>query len=845
MKARHRFTVRPYLPAELAALDRLARNLRWSWDRPTRELFERIDARAWATYQDPLLLLQVTAPERLDELAGDAAFLAETDRLDTALDAYLTDPRWFQRRGDGFRVAYFSPEFGISETLPQYSGGLGVLAGDHLKAASDLGVDIVGVGLFYTHGYFRQALSVDGWQQERYPTLDPHAMALTLLRSGSDGAPPLRVEVALGTTTVALQVWRADVGRVPLYLLDANLEENDPALRAITDRLYGGDTEHRLRQELVLGIGGVRALRAIGEHADVFHTNEGHAGFLGLERIRELVCQDGLSFDEAVAVTRAGGLFTTHTPVPAGIDRFPRELMERYFGAWCTTCGVPFEDLMALGHRPDDADDRFNMAVMGLRLAGASNGVSQLHGDVSRQMFAGLWPQVATHEVPIGSVTNGVHGPSWVSAEVDGLLERAVGADWSIAPAPVWDAVRAVPAADVWSARRAGTERLVRFVRTRLRHAALAAGAAPAEVAWTDEALDPDALTICFARRFATYKRATLLLSQPERLRRLLLEAQHPVQFVFAGKAHPADDEGKELIRRIVTFSHDLGIRHRFAFVDDYDIGVARLLYQGADVWLNTPRRPLEACGTSGEKAALNGALNCSVLDGWWAELYDGDNGWAVTSAPDVDDLERRDAIEAESLFGLLEQQIVPLFAERDAAGLPGGWIDRMLRAWRSLGPQVTAHRMVRDYVERWYEPLAVRSIALGRTGHAEARELVAWRHRVEQAWPSIRVDLAEGPAVHLEGSETVSVEATVTLGGLDPADLTVEVVHGRITPDGTIELPIVLTAEASGASDDDRQRYRASFRPGAAGHYGCTVRVLPRHPDVDRHALPGLIVWA
>lgn len=845
VKARHRFTVRPHLPAPLVPLDRLARNLRWSWDRPTRALFERVDPRAWAAYGDPLVVLQVAAPERLDAVAADPAFLADLAAVEADLDAYLGAPRWFQHRGESFRIGYFSPEFGISETLPQYSGGLGVLAGDHLKAASDLGVDIVGVGLFYTHGYFRQSLSVDGWQQERYPTLDPHAMALTLVRTGDDGAPPLHVTVDVGGRPVTLQVWRADVGRVPLYLLDANLEENDPDLRTITDRLYGGDTEHRLRQEIVLGVGGVRALRAVAEPVDVFHTNEGHAGFLGLERIRELVCGEGLSFDEAVAVTRAGGLFTTHTPVPAGIDRFPVELMERYFGSWCTTCGVPFEDLLALGRRPDEADDRFNMAVMGLRLAGASNGVSQLHGDVSRHMFAGLWPQVATHEVPIGSVTNGVHGPSWVSAEVDDLLRAEVAPDWSVAPAPAWDGILDVDPARVWATRRQGTERLVRFVRGRLRQAALAAGASPAEVAWTDDALDPDALTICFARRFATYKRATLLLSQPERLRRLLLEAPVPVQFVFAGKAHPADDEGKELIRRIVAFSHDLGVRHRFAFVDDYDIGVARMLYQGADVWLNTPRRPLEACGTSGEKAALNGALNCSVLDGWWAELYDGDNGWAVTSAPDVDDLVRRDAIEAESLFGLLEQQIVPLFADRDTAGLPRGWIDRMLRAWRSLGPQVTAQRMVRDYVERWYEPLARRSIALGRTGHAEARELVAWRHRVEHAWPTVRVELGEHPAEQLEGSASVTVDAAVTLAELDPTDVAVEVVHGRISPDGTIELPIVVEAEPVGVPDGGVQHYRASFRPGAAGHYGCTVRVLPRHPELDRHALPGLIVWA
>lgn len=842
MKAVQSFTVRPRLPDALIGLSRLAANLRWTWHRPTRRLFTQTDPRGWDEVgHDPIRLLSRLTAGRLAELAADPSFQAAVAAAERDLTGYLEDDRWFQQRGATplRSIAYFSPEFGISESLPQYSGGLGVLAGDHLKTSSDLGLPLVGIGLFYRHGYFRQALTVDGWQQERYPDLDPYSLPMRLVEG-------TRISVELAGQRCVARIWRADVGRVPLYLLDTDVEENPPELRTITDRLYGGDTEHRLCQEILLGMGGVRALRALGIPAQLFHTNEGHAGFLGLERIRSFILEDGLTFPEAVEATRAGALFTTHTPVPAGIDRFPRELMEKYFAQWATECGLTIDDLMALGHRPGDTtEERFNMAVMGLRLAARSNGVSKLHGAVSRDMFADLWPGAPEREVPIGSITNGVHGASWASEEIDELLSHWVGPGWDGASAEEWDDVGAIPAAEVWSTRRRGLDRLIPFVRDRLRRSELHRGLSASDASWASTALDPDALTICFARRFAAYKRATLLLSQPERLQALLLDSERPVQFIFAGKAHPADERGKDLIRHIVEFSRELGVRHRFAFVEDYDMAVARALYQGADVWLNNPRRPLEACGTSGEKAALNGALNCSILDGWWAELFSGENGWAVTSAERVEDDERRDALEAESLFGLLEQQIVPLFYNRDASGLPYGWIERVKTAWRTLGPAVTAARMVRDYATELYEPLAVRAERLWADDYKAARELTAWKRRVLENWPGVHVEEVTPSVEVTDLGRHHQVTATINLGRLEPGDVAVQLLHGRVGEAG--ELVDHEVEEMALVSDLGvrRHRYHSEFAPATAGRYGYTVRLVPHHPDLVTPVELGRIAWA
>ncbi len=841
MKALRSFTVRPSLPPDLAALEELAMNLRWSWDVQTRDLFRWVDPDAWdATVHDPVRLLGLVGRERFDTLVEDAGFMRFLADVREELQRYVDGDRWFQDRdGSPLRsIAYFSPEFGIAEALPQYSGGLGVLAGDHLKAASDLGLPLTGVGLFYRHGYFRQSLSTDGWQQERYPDLDPYAMALVPCED-------VRVEVDLAGRPLVARVWKAEVGRVPLYLLDTDVDDNPPDLRGITDRLYGGDTEHRLRQEILLGIGGVRALDALGVTTQVFHTNEGHAGFLGLERIRQLVKDPGLSYREAIEAVRAGCLFTTHTPVPAGIDRFPRELIERYFTGWASEVGITLDELMALGHRPGDAvDERFNMAVMGLRLAARSNAVARLHGVVSRDMFGDLWPDVPTEEVPIRSVTNGVHAPTWVAPEMAELLNRHVLPGWQEAEADRWELLSEARDDELWRVREQGREQLVAFVRQRLRDQLIARGLSASDVEWTDAVLDPKALTICFARRFATYKRATLLLSKPERLRAMLLSGDRPVQLVFAGKSHPADDSGKELIRLITSFAADPDIRHRIAFVEDYDIAVARALLQGADVWLNNPRRPQEACGTSGMKAALNGALNLSILDGWWDECFDGENGWAISSAEHEEDLERRDEIEAGSLFELLERQVVPLFYERWQGPVPRRWVQRMQRSLTTLGPYVTAARMVRDYAELLYEPAASTTDVLSAEGHQRARALAEWKARVAAAWPGVHVDHLDLPGAVVELGTERKVEAVVSLGDLAPVDVEVQLIHGPAGQGAELADTRIVPMTPAGEADDGHVRYAGAFTCEQAGRYGATVRIVPAHPDLATPLELGLIAW-
>jgi starch phosphorylase len=844
MKALRSFTVRPSLPAELSALEELAFNLRWSWDDQTRDLFRWVDPDLWdASVHDPVRLLGLVPRERLDALARDAGFKRFLGEVRSELQRYLDGERWFQAKGPSplGLVAYLSPEFGIAEAVPQYSGGLGVLAGDHLKSSSDLGVPLVGVGLLYRHGYFRQSLDADGWQQERYPLLDPHVMALTRCEG-------VRVEVDLAADEMPLvaQLWKAEVGRVPLYFLDADVDENSDEIRCVTDRLYGGDTEHRLRQEILLGIGGVRALQAVGIDAQVFHTNEGHAGFLGLERIRQLVVDEGLSYAEAIEAVRAGCIFTTHTPVPAGIDRFPLELMDKYFSRWCDEVGVKISDLVALGHRPaDDADEPFNMAVMGLRLAGRSNGVAQLHGEVSREMFGDLWPDLEADETPIGSITNGVHAHTWTSPEITDVLSRYVLPEWDEAGPDLWARISEVPDDELWRAREQARERLVTFVRRRLREAAAVRGLTGSDVAWTGEVLDPRVLTVGFARRFATYKRATLLLSQPDRLRELLLSPDRPMQLVFAGKAHPADEQGKEMIRQIVAFSSDPAIRHRMVFVDDYDIAVARALYQGSDVWMNNPRRPQEACGTSGMKSALNGGLNLSILDGWWHEMFDGQNGWAISSAEDVEDLERRDRLEAGALFDLLERQVVPLFYERYGGPVPRRWLKKVRKSLASLGPRVTASRMVADYVEDLYEPTAARTDLLSVDRHARARALAAWKVRVREAWHGVHVDRVEGDMTSAELGGSRAVEAVVSLGSLSADDVDVQLVHGPVGQGDELTERSTVSMTPDGTADDDHARYVGSLRTERAGRYGFTVRIVPRHPDLVSSAELGLAAWA
>ncbi|MDJ1134861.1 alpha-glucan family phosphorylase [Streptomyces iconiensis] len=844
MKAIRRFSVRPALPEPLRPLSELARNLRWSWHPETRDLFHTVDPGAWrAAGGNPVRLLGGVHRDRLEELAGDRGFLRRLAVASGDLQDYLSEPRWYQHAGSGLpaAIAYFSPEFGITGALPQYSGGLGILAGDHLKTASDLGVPLIGVGLLYRHGYFRQSLTADGWQQESYPVFDPNELPLQVLRE-PEGGTPVRVELRLpGGRSLLAYVWQALVGRVPLLLLDSDVEENAPGERDITDRLYGGGSEHRLLQEMLLGIGGVRAVRAYCRttghpEPEVFHTNEGHAGFLGLERIRELR-GTGLGFGAALETVRAGAVFTTHTPVPAGIDRFDGELVARHFGDDGELPGVAADDVLRLGMEEggDGAAQggtrRFNMAVMGLRLAQRANGVSTLHGDVSRRMFAALWPGFDPDEVPIGSLTNGVHAPTWTA--------RSVPAE----PGAVKDGA-------LWELRRTLREELVHEVRARLYASWRQRGASHAELGWTDSVFDPDVLTIGFARRVPSYKRLTLMLRERERLRELLLHPQRPVQIVVAGKAHPADDGGKRLIQELVRFADDPRVRHRIVFLPDYGMEMAEKLYPGCDVWLNNPLRPLEACGTSGMKAALNGCLNLSVLDGWWEEWFEPDFGWAVPSADGAaaDDENRRDDIEASALYELIGDHVAPCFYDRSQnGGVPGRWIEMVRQTLTRLGPKVLADRMLRAYVDTLYAPAArAQRELLPEVAHG----LAEWKARVRAAWPGVVIDHVEtagdsGGGQAPEVGASLALRVRVALGGLGPDDVEVQAVSGRVDETDRITgADVVRTAlkPTSGPDMEGRWLYEGPLVLDRTGAFGYTVRVLPAHRLLTGGAEMGLL---
>jgi starch phosphorylase len=824
-------------------------NLRWSWHYETQDLFNFVAPDVWeSSGHDPVRLLGAVSTDRLAALAEDRRFLRRLQLVADDLHEYLTGDRWYQSLGPEApaSIAYFSPEFGITGVLPQYSGGLGILAGDHLKSASDLGVPIIGVGLLYRRGYFQQSLSREGWQQERYVLLDPDGLPITLVRD-ADGAPA-RVSVGLpGGRRLHAHIWRAQVGRVPLLLLDSDIEGNALSEREVTDRLYGGNIEHRLRQELLLGVGGVRALRVFSSITgvptpEVYHTNEGHAGFLGLERIRELTQDKGLDFDAALQAIRAGTVFTTHTPVPAGIDRFSHDLIEQYFGGGNTLSGVPAERVLALGAENYDGGDSglFNMAVMGLRLAQRANGVSRLHGQVSREMFDGLWPGFDPAEVPISSVTNGVHAPTWVARELLELAAREVGPEL-VEDAHGWEGIQKIPDTTLWEMRRALRAKLVEDVRSRLRGSWLQRGASEAELGWVDKVLDPDILTIGFARRVPSYKRLTLMLRDKDRLTSLLLHPERPVQLVIAGKSHPADDSGKRLIQELVRFTDGPEVRHRIVFLPDYGMNMAMTLYPGCDVWLNNPLRPLEACGTSGMKAALNGGLNLSVLDGWWDEMHDSENGWAIPTADGIDDANRRDDLEAAALYDLIENNVAPRFYDRDPGGVPARWLEMVRHTLQTLGPKVLASRMVRDYVRQLYIPSAASTRALDADG---AVELAAWKQRVTQAWPGVRVDHVEteglGDAPELGGH--ITLRAFVSLGGLEPSDVDVQVAYGRVDEADHLLDPESAELDVAESYEAGRHRYEGTVALDRTGPFGYTVRILPRHPNLATETELGLV---
>ncbi|MDE2833538.1 MAG: alpha-glucan family phosphorylase [Bacteroidota bacterium] len=848
------FTAVPSLPPTIERLRELAYNVRWAWHEDTLDLFRRLDPQLWtATGHNPVRLLGTIPQQRLVEAAADEGFLAQFEDVCDDFDGYM-DPHgtWYARHGrsDGLLTAYFSAEFGVTECMPIFAGGLGVLAGDHLKSASDLGIPIVGIGLMYQQGYFRQHLDASGWQQETYQEND--CANLPLILECDDRGRPLQVAVDYKQRPVYSRIWHLQVGRVPLYLLDTNFESNlRDEDRDLTDYLYGGGNELRVRQEIMLGIGGYRALKLLNLHPKVYHVNEGHSAFLALEHIRELMRSHQMSFDEAQVAASASVVFTTHTPVEAGHDRFPPDLMDRYMVSYAKDeLKLSRRDFLALGRENADRDDEFfGMTKLALRMSASSNGVAHLHGQVSRAMWQRLWPDLPENEVPIGHVTNGIHIASWVSADLKQLLDRYIGRRWRDEPCDVsvWSSVSQIPDHVLWQTHVRRRERLVNMARLALQQQLEHIGAPRVEIDRAAGVLDPNTLTIGFARRFATYKRATLLLHDRERLERILNNQERPVQILFAGKAHPRDHPGKELIQQIVALSRTPAFRHRVVFLEDYDMSIARYLLQGADLWLNTPRRPREASGTSGMKAAANGGLNFSILDGWWEEGFDPDIGWAIGDGRFYEDSAYQDEIDVNSLYDRLEYDILPMFYDRSAEGLPLEWIQRMKRSIATYSAMFNSHRMISQYVESAYLTAAERAVRLSDDNLVPARQLAAWQARVARAWPQVAVDLDTGhlPEKQIVG-EAFGVQARVHLGALTPDDVDVQLYLGRVTSKGAIVEPQLSVMTPVRAIDQYSYLYEASdVRCHTSGSLGYTVRVLPRHPDLVSSFSPGLVTWA
>ncbi len=845
------FTVVPALPKPLSRLRELAYNLWWSWNPDGFDLFRRLDFDLWEQVEhNPVRLLSAISQARLEQAANDRAYLAQMDRVMDNLYVYMSQRTWFDEHhadvADG-TISYFSMEFGLHESLPIYAGGLGVLAGDHLKSASDIGLPVVGIGLLYRQGYFHQYLTSDGWQLEDYPHYEFHQFPVTPERNAQGEL--VRVKVELRGRGVVAQIWRCQVGRVPLYLLDTDVPENRAEDRQITGQLYGGDREMRMRQEVVLGVGGIRALEALGIEPAVCHMNEGHSAFLAIERIATLMEKKGLSFPEAREVVSASTVFTTHTPVPAGIDTFAPHLVDAYMGHYAAKMGISRQEFMGLGRvDPTNMNEPFCMAILALRLADGVNGVSKIHGGVSRDMWKKVWPGVPVNEVPIRAITNGVHVRSWLSLDMAQLFDRYLGPSWAEDPVDkaIWERVDEIPDAELWRTHERRRERLVAVTRHMLREQYRRRGAPPVELKFAEEVLDPDALTIGFARRFAPYKRATLVFRDVERLARMLTDPNRPVQIIFAGKAHPNDNLGKELIKQVVQIARRPELRRKVVFIENYNIGFARYLVQGVDVWLNTPTPTHEASGTSGMKAPPNGGINFSTMDGWWPEAYDAENGWAIGDGRVYPDQSYQDHVEAESLYDLLEKEIIPLFYDRTADGLPRRWLARMKASMRTIPPMFNTNRMVVEYTEQFYLAAARRWKHLASDGFAAAKRLAQWRESMAKRWSQVRimgVQASEGEELAV-GSK-LEVQARVHLGAISPDEIAAELFYGSIDPHGQISEGQAEPMECQGqTTTDGTYRFVGAIPCRRSGQHGYAVRIVPRNPDLPNRVSSGLIIW-
>jgi glycogen phosphorylase len=856
MQPIRKFNVSPSLPSQLAPLQDLAYNLYWDWNIEIKDLFRRLDRDLWeSTRHNPVAMIAQVSQARMQEVASDDGFLAHMERATIALNDYLHSRDWYKKHhGTGENdqskpcFAYFCAEFGLVDCLPIYSGGLGVLAGDHLKSASDLGIPLVGVGLLYQQGYFAQYLGADGWQQERYPLNDFYNMPLQLERK-ADGSE-LRIAVEYPKRVVYARVWRVQVGTVPLYLLDTNIEPNSLYDQDITDALYGGDLDTRIHQEIMLGIGGFRALQALGYQPSVYHMNEGHSGFLILERLRVLMQQEQLTFAEAKQVAMSSQIFTTHTPVSAGFDLFPPDKAMYYVGHYANTYGLGREEFLGLGREnTGDLDSPFSMAALAMKNASFVNGVAQLHGAVSREMFQNMWPEVPLNEIPITAITNGVHARSCVAKSNQELFDRYLGEDWAEKPANdhIWQKVQSIPDEELWRNHEHCRSEMVVFARDRIVSHLQGRGATVAEMQHVRDSLDPGVFTIGFARRFATYKRATLFLRDLDRIKKILTgeNKQRRVQFVIAGKAHPKDIPGKELIQKIVQFTREENMTS-VVFVPDYDIYVSRLMVSGCDIWLNTPRRPREASGTSGMKAAMNGLPNVSILDGWWDEADYIRTGWPIGHRETYQDETYQDDVEANAFYDLLEKEVVPMFYDRDNEGIPRRWLAKMKDAICLNAPRFNTSRMLRDYADQGYVPANKRQVIMGANHYQNGKEMAQWKAKMLENWYDLKIKAVDANAPEqLTVNQEIQVQAKIYLGQLQASDVRVEVYQGSIdSHDGKIidAKTAVMTSTTTAGGETT---YQGTISYQASGLQGFSVRVLPDHPHLSNPHELGLIHWA
>jgi glycogen phosphorylase len=843
-----RMTVFPIMPSRISRLYELAYNLWWSWHSEARALYRKLDPDLWEEVgHNPVRLLSEAQSQHLEQAANDTAYLEQYDSVLSDFDRYMHPhtETWFSQNYPELAnrtIAYFSAEFGLHEALPIYSGGLGILSGDHCKEASDLGLPFVGVGFLYPQGYFRQSITRDGVQEASYDKL--HFSEAPAIPACDLDGNEIVISVELPGRHIHAKVWKLQVGRITLYLMDTDVAPNAPNDRELSARLYGGDREIRISQEIVLGIGGVRALRALGISPAAWHINEGHAAFLNLERCRELVAS-GLSFNEAHEAVAANSLFTTHTPVPAGNDTFAYDLIDKYFGSYWGQLELSRDQFMDVAREDHGWGPSYGMTMLALRLTGQHNGVSKLHGAVSRDMWQFLWPGVDADEVPIDFITNGVHTPTWISPEMNALFKRYLSEDWEdhVDESDLWNAITEIPDEELWKTHMQRKKELITYTRRLLKRQHLRLGEGVVQIAEFESMLSPDAFIIGFARRFATYKRATLIFRDPERLRRILNNSDRPVQIIYAGKAHPADGPGKALIEQVYRFSRSDAFRGKVIFLENYDTEMSRYLVSGTDLWLNNPIRPHEASGTSGQKAALNGQPNCSILDGWWAEGYNGKNGWSIGEEREYLEQNVQDEADSLSLYSRLEEEIVPTYYDRGADGIPHRWIAYMKEAIRTCTPAFSMRRMVKEYTTRFYVPDIHESTKIEQNSYAKARILATWKDKVKQAWPGLQLYVEGQREGQLSLGEGFDVRAWVHTDKLRPEDLTVELVYGEAINEHAV-IQHALSMDYVKRESDGSYLYKLHLQPPTSGSIAYGVRVLPNHPALASKHEMGLIRW-